>query len=88
MPTIKNVGKKVRMVADRILQPGESKSVTAKQAERFVGDADFEITGLAPDPTPLSASQTSPQMREEHPNLEGEEQEEKPVVKKRRGKKR
>lgn len=81
MPNIKNVGKKVRMVADRILQPGESKPVTAKQAERFVGDADFEITGLAS--APLSPSTvTSPQI-EEH-DLEGE----KPVAKKRRGKKR
>ncbi len=81
MPNIKNVGKKVRMVADRVLQPGESKSVTAKQAERFVGDADFEITGLASAPVPHPAL---PQKGEERPVL-GEE---KIVVKKKRSKKK
>ena len=83
MPNIKNVRKKVRLVADRILQPGESKSITAKQAERFVGDADFEITELTATPTPLSASQTSPQIP-----LRGYLEGEKAVVRKKRGKKK
>jgi len=43
MPIIKNIGKKVRMVADRILQPGEAKDITPSQAEQLKGDADFEI---------------------------------------------
>lgn len=77
MTIIKNIGKRDRMVADRILKPGDSKPITVKQAELFVGDVDFEITDLA---TPLPSA--SPQITEH--DLEGE----KPVVKKRRGKKR
>lgn len=84
MPNIKNVGKKVRMVADRILQPGESKSITAKQAEAFASDADFEITELTPTPDPLRPIGHLPQKGEERPVL-GEE---KTVVRKKRGKKK
>jgi hypothetical protein len=51
MPTIKNTGKRDRMVADRILKPGDSKPITVKQAELFADDADFEIMDLT-DPNP------------------------------------
>lgn len=79
MTIIKNIGKRDRMVADRILKPGDSKPITVKQAELFVGDVDFEITDMA---TPLPSA--SPPLRVTEHDLEGE----KPVVKKRRGKKR
>ena len=46
MPTIKNVGSMPKMVADRYLQPGESRSITAKQAEMYVNDAELEVRGL------------------------------------------
>jgi len=78
MPTIKNTGKRDRMVADRILKPGDSKPITVKQAELFADDADFEITDLT-DPIPAL-----PQKVEERPVL-GEE---KTVVKKNRGRKK
>jgi hypothetical protein len=49
MPIIKNIGKKVRMVADRILQPGEAKYISPKQALQFEGIADFEIVDETPE---------------------------------------
>jgi hypothetical protein len=48
MTKITNIGKKDRMVADRILRPGESKEITPKQAELLEGDQDFEIKEDAP----------------------------------------
>lgn len=52
MPIIKNIGKRDRMVADRILKPGDAKYITPKQAEQFEGIADFEIV----DETPVKSS--------------------------------
>ena len=51
MTKITNIGKKDRMVADRILHPGESKEITPKQAELLAGDKDFEIKEDAPPQT-------------------------------------
>lgn len=53
MPIIKNIGKRDRMVADRILRPGDAKYITPKQAEQFVGIPDFEIV----DETPVKSSE-------------------------------
>lgn len=78
MPIIKNIGKRDRMVADRILKPGDSKSITAKQAELFAGDTDFEITDFPPS---LPAF---PKEEEERPVFEAK----KTVVKKNRGRKK
>jgi hypothetical protein len=44
MPTIKNIGTTPKMVADRYLKPGESRDVTPKQAQLYVGDADLQIS--------------------------------------------
>ena len=48
MPIIKNIGKRDRMVADRILRPGEAKYISQKQAEQFDGIPDFEIVDETP----------------------------------------
>lgn len=48
MPIIKNIGKRDRMVADRILHPGDAKYISQKQAEQFDGIADFEIVDETP----------------------------------------
>lgn len=81
MAKVKLIGRKTRMVFGRYMYEGHVLNVSDSQARTLDGDPDFEITGLAP----LSPSTaTSPQMREEHPNLEGE----KAVVRKKRGKKK
>lgn len=48
MPIIKNIGKRDRMVADRILHPGDAKYISQKQAEQFDGIPDFEIVDETP----------------------------------------
>lgn len=48
MPIIKNIGKRDRMVADRILRPGEAKYISQKQAKQFEGIPDFEIVDETP----------------------------------------
>lgn len=59
MPTIKNIGKRARMVADRILQPGEAKYITVRQAQQYDGIPDFEIVDETPvQAKPVVASQT------------------------------
>ena len=70
------------MVADRILHPGESKSVTAKQADLYKGDSELEIKNEAAALPPLSFGHL-PKSGEERPDLG-----EKKKVRKPRGKKK
>lgn len=48
MPIIKNIGKRDRLVADRIMRPSDSKLITAKQAQLLANDSDFKIEDEAP----------------------------------------
>lgn len=84
MAKVKLVGRHTRMVFGQYMHEGHVLNVSDSQARTLEGDADFVIVYADLAPAPLPASQASPQMREEHPNLEGE----KAVVKKRRGKKK
>ena len=48
MPTVKNIGKRDRMVADYIMRPGEIKYVSPKKAMQYANDPDFEIVDETP----------------------------------------
>jgi hypothetical protein len=70
MPRITNKGKKVRMVADEILHPGDSKYVTATKAREYEGDSDLVIDEVGPwKPETSQATQTpaAPRLREVKP---------------------
>lgn len=53
MPTIKNIGKQMRMVVDRYLLPGDSRYISPKRVDGFKGDPDFEIV----DETPVASAE-------------------------------
>lgn len=49
MPTIKNIGKQMRMVVDRYLLPGDTRYIAPKRVDGFRGDPDFEIVDETPE---------------------------------------